>query len=149
MDNSMKKYASNILYSEDIQNACDAIMNIIDSDLLHVIAINYNWDDGFEVPNSIINNEYCSLSTALILFFDAEGELLLENKEVLKNSDMKEWVDFVSKLEKMIIDNRFQHRNIKYVPPLSKVQIFKLKKCYSTSNIFFEIVDGKSIDVKV
>ena len=28
-----------------------------DSELLHVIAGNYNWDNGFEIPYSILNND--------------------------------------------------------------------------------------------
>jgi hypothetical protein len=37
----------------------------------YVIA--YNWDDGFDVPNAIADNEYYDLGTALILFLLAEG----------------------------------------------------------------------------
>lgn len=57
-----------MLYSEDIKETIDKIEDITDSELLHIIAGNYNWDNGFEIPHSIINNENCDLGTALMIF---------------------------------------------------------------------------------
>lgn len=32
------------------------------------IAQNYNWDDGFDIPQAIVGNKYCDLGTALMEF---------------------------------------------------------------------------------
>ena len=55
---------------------------------MHIIAANYNWDNGFEIPYNIINNKNCDLGTALMIFYDADGYRVLENKEELKNPNI-------------------------------------------------------------
>ena len=51
MDNSKKEYVCKLLYSENKKDTIDEIKGIIDSELLHIIAGNYNWDNGFfEIP---------------------------------------------------------------------------------------------------
>lgn len=57
---------------------------IEDSELLHVIMVNYNWDDGFELPKSVLKNENCELSTALLIFYLVGGEeFLFEREQIL------------------------------------------------------------------
>lgn len=70
MDKSKTEYIYNLLYSEDKENVINQINSISDSELLHVIAGNYNWDNGFEIPYSIVNNENCDLGTALMMLMD-------------------------------------------------------------------------------
>ena len=88
MDNSKKEYVYKLLYSEDKKDTIDEIKCITDSELLHIIAANYNCDNGFEIPYNIINNKNCDLGTALMIFYDADGYRVLENKEELKNPNI-------------------------------------------------------------
>ena len=105
MDKSKKEYVYKLLYSENKKDTIDEIKSITDSELLHIIAGNYNWDNGFESPYNIINNKNCDLGTALMIFYDADGYRALENKEELKNPNLKEWVNFISEIEQQIINN--------------------------------------------
>jgi len=148
MDNSKKEYVYKLLYSENKEDNIDKIKGITDSELLHIIAGNYNWDNGFEIPYSIISNKNCDLGTALMIFYDAEGYKVLENREELKNPNLKEWINFILEIEEKILNNEFKANNIKFTPPLTKVQIFKLKK--TNPNItkgFIEESDGEVIGI--
>ena len=90
-------------------------------------AYNYNWDNGFKIPKKILLKDCCDLSTALMIFYSADGVRYLQNKDE-KNDNLKEWSVFIKDLYDMILENRFIKSDIKFVPPLSKVQVFKLKK---------------------
>lgn len=148
MDNTKKDYIYKLLYSEDEKDSIEKIKNIKDSRLLHIIAGNYNWDDGFEIPYSIICNANCDLGTALMIFYDAEGYSLLENREELRNSSFKEWSNFIFEVEKKILNNEFKFKNLKFIPPLTKVRIYKLKKNNPNINkVFIEESDGEVIDI--
>ena len=93
MEKSKKEYVYELLYSEDKDYTVSEIKGITNSELLHIIAGNYNWDNGFEIPYSIINNENCDLGTALMIFYDADGYRVLERTDELyttinKNSNL-------------------------------------------------------------
>ena len=148
MDNSKKEYVYKLLYSENKKDTIDAIKTITDSKLLHIIAANYNWDDGFEIPYNIINNDNCDLGTALKVFYDADGYRVLENREELNNSNSKEWTSFILQLEDRILNNKFNVNHIKFIPPLTKVQIFKLKKSNPNINkVFIEENNGEMVEI--
>ena len=83
------------------------------SEILHLIADNYNWDNGLEIPNSIIDNKYCDLGTALMLFYDADGYSVLENKKELENTDLKDWAAFIAKLLEKISADEFTMKHFK------------------------------------
>jgi len=128
MGSSKKEYAYKLLYSENKEDTINEIKGISDTELLHLIAGNYNWDNGFEIPYSIINNAKCDLGTALMIFYDADGYRVLENRDELKNPNLKQWTNFISEIEGKILNSKFQSSTIKFIPPLTKVQVFKLKK---------------------
>ena len=90
MDKSKKEYVYKLLYSENKKDTIDEIKSITDTELLHIIAGNYNCGNGFEIPYNIINNSNCDLGTALIIFFDDDGHRILENREELKNLNLKQ-----------------------------------------------------------
>ena len=77
-------------YTAQIKDTMDDIKDITDFELLHIIAGNYNCGNGFESPYNIINNSNCVLGTALIIFFDDDGHRILENREELKNLNLKQ-----------------------------------------------------------
>ena len=83
MEKSKKAYVYKLLYSEDKDYTVSEIKGITNSELLHIIAGNYNWDNGFEIPYSIINNENCDLGTALMIFYYADGYRVLERTDEL------------------------------------------------------------------
>ena len=148
MDNSKKEYVYKLLYSENKKDTIDKIKSIIDSELLHIIAGNYNWDNGFEIPYNIINNKNCDLGTALMIFYDADGYRVLENKEELKNSNLKEWANFISEIEEQLLKNKFKVNHIKFILPLTKAQIFKLKKNNpNITKVFIEKTYGDTVEI--
>lgn len=150
MDKSKKEYVYKLLYSKNRKDTIDEIKSITDFTLQHIIAGNYNWDNGFEIPYNIINNKNCDLGTALMIFYDADGYRALENKEELKNPNLKEWANFISKIGEKIINNEFKVNHIKFIPPLTKVQIFKLKKNNpSITKVFIEETDGCVVEIPI
>ena len=150
MDNFNKEYIYNLIYGEDKENIINTIDEIEDAKLLHIIAGNYNWDNGFEIPKSIINNKYCDLGTALMIFYDADGYRVLECQDELKNSNLEEWTHFIKELQKNILSNKYKVNNIKFIPPLTKVQIFKLKKSNSNINdVFLQESKGEVVEIPV
>lgn len=116
----------------------EEISKIDNSEDLHRILLDYNWDDGFEIPQRITDNKNCELSTALFAFELAEGLTYLQEKsESAYNSYKKDWFDFVSSLYSRILNGEFQKGNIKFKPDLTKVQIYKLKKFLDDKDFIF------------
>lgn len=150
MDNSKIEYVHKLLYSGNEEQIISEIEGISDGKLLHVIAGNYNWDNGFDIPYSIINNKSCDLGTALMIFYNADGYRVLENNDELKNPNLKQWANFISEIEKGILNNKFRGNSIKFIPPLTKVQIFKLKKNNpDIDKVFLEESDGEVIEMPI
>lgn len=148
MDNFKLEYVYNLLYSEDKESTVKEINSISDGKLLHVMAGNYNWDNGFEIPYSILNNDNCDLGTALMMFYDADGYRILEDEDELNNPNLVQWSNFISKIYKKISENKFKSSTIKFMPPLSKVQIFKLKKSKpNIDTIFLEESAGDFVEI--
>jgi hypothetical protein len=139
-----------IIYSDSKSNKINEIKKIENPEYLHIIAFHYNWDDGFEIPYAIIENKYCDFGTALMIFYLAEGNILL-NLELENNLNIysnKTWKDFLKYLYKKIINNDFINKNILYDPKLSKVELFKIKKKNpNILNIFFDQTPGKEINI--
>jgi len=73
MDAKQLKKLSDILRSESNTEAVKKVKSIMTEDELFVLLDNYNWDNGFEVPTEILSNPHCTLSTALLAFYRADG----------------------------------------------------------------------------
>ena len=69
------------LYNDTIPQAIKYVESIDNEASLLEYANNYNWDNGFEVPQAILQNRNCSLGIALLLFYSADRILYLEDKE--------------------------------------------------------------------
>lgn len=148
MNNYNNMNIDDIIYGEDKENIINTIDGIEDAKLLHIIAGNYNWDNGFEIPKSIINNKYCDLGTALMIFYDADGYRVLESREELNNLNLKQWSSFIIEIEDKILNNKFRTNEIKFIPPLTMIQIFKLKKKNPDINkLFIEESNGEFIEI--
>lgn len=136
-----------LLYEEDPNVSLQTLKNVVDSEFLHAYATNYNWDNGLLIPKTIIENPYCDLGTALLIFYNADGYTYLQNTEV-NESESNEWIEFLSMLFGRIKEGSFRCTSIPYNPPLTKVQKYKLKKeSPNVPMIFLEQSPGNKIDV--
>lgn len=87
----------------------------------------YNWDDGFDFPKSILSDPNCDLALALEVFDLADGYSFLQDYPELPKGD-SEWIDFVTKLMEDIINGKYPKTKKHYEIDLSKVQKYKLSK---------------------
>ncbi len=54
----------------------------------------------------IIDNKVCSLSTALLLFYRADGYVYLQEKNMETN--LSQWAEFIKKLYCLILMSKFE-----------------------------------------
>lgn len=86
----------------------------------------HNWDDGFELPEKILNNPKCDLALALEIFYLADGYAYLQNHA--ENTSQKEWKRFISDLYNDILSSKYAESGNKYEIPLTRVQKYKFRK---------------------
>lgn len=135
-----------LLYDTDNDELKRTICEIEEQEILYVYAYNYNWDDGFDIPQTVLDNEKCDLSTALLIFYRADGLSYLEDKS--DNANLPQWSFFIKRLYESIVNGKYQRGEIEFKVPLSKVQLFKLKKVITEKeNIFTENIEGKCLDI--
>lgn len=120
------KMIQNLLYTMSIESVKDTLSSCRNSKILHIYAYNYNWNNGFDIPQTIVDNPACSLGTALIVFYLADGYRYLSERN--ESSDIPDWLSFITNLYNHISAGNFADHSIAFYVPLSKVQIFKLKK---------------------
>ena len=83
-----------------------------------------------------------------MMFYDADGYRILLDKAELNNSNLVQWSNFISKIHDEILKNKLKASTIKFIPPLSKVQIFKLKKSNPNIDpIFLKESDGDFVEI--
>ena len=145
-ENKISKVKS-LLYDEYTKEEIQAIVSQIeDQEVLYVYTYNYNWDNGLEIPQLILNNDKCDLSIALLVFYSADGISYLFNKSY--NDRLPNWSSFIKKLYDSILAGKYQSGGVEFKVPLSKVQLFKLKKILTEKeSIFVENVVGKNLDI--
>lgn len=136
MSNEIKKIEETF----DIKLPLDYINKTTDNRKLHDIAIDYNWDDGLEVPNCILNNENCDLGTALMLFELAGGyDEYFCDIHGDKNYLPHDMHNFILNLKSRIENRDFKNQSINYIPNLTKTMQYKIKKIDpNIDNIFIE-----------
>jgi hypothetical protein len=130
-----KSIISDHLYNDSVSQAVKYVNTIKDEESLFIYAYNYNWDNGFDVPKAIVDNNACSLNIALMLFSAADGTLYLQDKE--GSDGTITWLAFIGDLYKRILNNEFQRGKASFDPQLSKVQEYKLKKALSAEELIF------------
>lgn len=146
MDKNKILQIKSLLYSMDNDAAKKIIYQTGDPEILYVYAYNYNWDNGFDIPQVILDNKQCDLSIALLIFYRADGLSYLANK--FDNGNLAQWSSFIKKLYTSILVGKYPKSTIGFEIPLTKVQIFKLKKLISPEeNIFVEHIAGKCLDI--
>ena len=94
-ENKVLKVKS-LLYNVDIDETKKAIFQIQDQEILYMYTYNYNWDNGFVIPQIILDNKKCDLSIALLIFYRVDGLRYLTNKS--DNEKLSHWFSFIKKL---------------------------------------------------
>ena len=120
---------------EDKQHIQAELLACKDKDLLHAFALEYDWNNGFDIPRAILSNPYCSLGTALVLFYQGDGYRYLTEKPA--SSDLPDWLAFISSLYADIKGGKYADTSVHFEVPLSKVQVFKLKKTLADDELVF------------
>lgn len=139
-----KEMIEQLLYNTEKKEILKAIDEIKDEKTLFVYAYNYNWDNGFEIPKEILNNSSCTLSIAMLLFWEADGLSYLLDKSL--NDNLPEWFAFISMLYDKIVNNMFINGMVACKVPLTKVQIFKLSKTLTAKEkIFVNNIEGEDM----
>lgn len=146
MDENKISSVKALLYDTDNDEVKRTIFQTEDQEILYVYAYNYNWDNGFDIPQIVLDNEKCDLSIALLIFYRADGLSYLEEKS--DNANLPQWSSFIKRLYDSILTGKYQRGEIEFKVPLSKVQLFKLKKIITEEeNIFTENIEGKCLDM--
>ena len=141
MDATKLNKLSYILYSESNAEAVKLVKSIDSEDELFILLDNYNWDDGFEVPEAIINHPNCTLPVALLAFYRADGiQYLLEGEAIFANHLSKPWEDFIKEVYDKILRKQYPQGSISFHPEITKIQKFKLNKLNPNLDSF--ILDG-------
>ena len=146
MDDIKLEVIEKLLYSSDSDETKKVLKNCEDNKFLFVYMYNYNWDNGFEIPEVVMNNSDCDLSTALLMFYRADGIAYLENKN--SKISLEKWKDFSDKLYSKIICGEYSESDIKFKAPLSKIQLLKLRKGLSDIEEIF-IREVGTIDLEI
>lgn len=149
MDAEQLKRLSNILYSESKAEAVKLVQSINSEDELFILLDNYNWGNGFEVPEAIITHPNCTLPIALLAFYRADGiRYLFEEEDTFKNRLSKSWEIFIKKVYDNLLKERYPSGSISYQPKITTIQKFKLKKLHLNINSFIlDGVSGKDVQI--
>ena len=144
--NQIKELES-LLYikeKDDVENILETISN---PEILYVYAYNYNWDNGFEIPRMILKNKNCELSTALLMFYRCYGYSFMMREN---NNNQSEWFLFTRELYESIVSQKYELGTIGFKVPLSKTQLFKIKKMLSKDDeIIVKSIPGVCLDIDV
>lgn len=83
-----------------------------------------------------------------MIFYSADGYRYLTEKN--KTSEIPDWLSFFSGLHDQICAGYFADASISFSVPLSKVQIFKLKKqLKENEQIFITPIVGENCDIPI
>ena len=146
MDEDRISSVKALLYDTDNDEVKRTIFQMDDQEILYVFVYNYNWDNGFDIPQTVLDNEKCDLSIALLIFYRADGLSYLTDKS--DNVNLPQWSSFIKRLYDSILMGKYQRGEIEFKVPLSKVQLYKLKKAMTEEeNIFIENIEGKCLDI--
>lgn len=146
MEESKVAMIKELLYDCTKDKAQSIIFQIRDSEILYVYMYNYNWNNGFEIPQMVLDSSACDLSIALLIFFSADGSSYLFDKSFNKN--LPQWFSFIKRLYNSILDKKYPNTGIEFKVPLPKVQIYKLEKMLAESEkIFIKNIEGKKLDI--
>ena len=143
MDAKQIKKLSDILRSESNAEAVKQVKSIKTEEELFVLLDNYNWDNGFEVPEAIINHPNCTLPVALLAFYRAEGiRYLFEGEDAFANRLSKSCESFIKEVYDKILKEQYPNGSVSFQPEITKIQKYKLNRLNPNLSSF--ILDGVS-----
>lgn len=149
MNNFRKIQIQQMIYDKSKEEILKDLEEFRDAEELYVFAYNYNWDNGFTIPKKILEKECCELSTALMMFYSADGIRYLKEKKY-SGGVSKEWYLFIKDLYEKIKNRKFVKGNIKFIPPLNKVQLFTLKKNLGEDEmVFIQVFGDEELNIVV
>jgi len=132
---------THLLYYGTKEEIAGFLKSCTSEEELCTFAYNYNWENGFAVPKMILENPICSLEVALIVFYSGDGfTFLTENTSTAVPND--EWSGFMRFLYNDIIRQRYPSGLTAFRVPLTKVQIYKLKKNENVNQVFITDIPG-------
>ncbi len=135
-----------LLHEENKKKRIEYLTSCQNDKELYVFAYNYNWEDGFEIPQAILNNMNCSLSTSLLIFHLADGMRKFDDD--FDTVKLKKWKDFLNKLYKSITEGNYKKNNVGFTVPMSKVEIYKAKKILKEKElVFITSIDGENCNI--
>jgi hypothetical protein len=85
----------------------------------------YNWDDGFIVPNAVMEHRECDLGIALKMFWLSEAAQLFSDSFDDSKSP-RQWIDFCRTLASLITTGTYVTSTITYMVPINSVAKRKL-----------------------
>ena len=88
----------------------------LNSTELHFLAEIYNWDDGIELLNWIIESEKCDKGTASMIFWRSVPDYYLEKNENDIQDYEKDIFNLINKVIQKFKSNNFNKSSIKYDP---------------------------------
>lgn len=88
----------------------------------------YNWDDGFALPQKLLDDPACDLALALEIFYLADGYACLCGLGEESGPQLPLWKEFVSRLYDEIQGGKYPQTESPFSVPLNRVQRYKLKK---------------------
>lgn len=140
------EFIEHLLYSSSEDEVIKEIKTLQSEEDLYIFITNYNWDNGFEIPDAVIANPNCTLSVALATFDLADGFSYLTSCDM--REELPDWNDFLTSLYEKIVNKDFKDGEIMYSPSLTRVEKFKLSKTLKENElIFIEDIPGKEIDI--
>ena len=144
MKPDIEKQVEELLDIESQEVLINKVAEITDECVLYRLGYSYNWDDGFAVPEAIIHNPNCHLSTPLAIFYLADGISYLKDRQAVEKSSLESWKRFIANLYDRIVNGGFERSCIGFTPPLGKVEAYKLKKELDLpEHIFLQKIEEK------
>ena len=69
MDENIIVNVKTLLCDADTDEVKRIISQTEDQEILYIYIYNYNWDNGFDIPQTVLDNKICDLSIALLIFY--------------------------------------------------------------------------------
>ena len=92
------------------------IFKTLNSTELHFLADIYNWDDGIEVLDWILDSNKCDKGTASMIFWRSSPDYYFEKPENEIEEHEKETFNLLKKIIQKFKDNKFRRSSLKYNP---------------------------------
>lgn len=96
------------------------------SDGLRALIRDYNWDDGFFLPQAILNDPACDLALALEIFYLADGYALLNGNA--EDCALTDWTAFICPLFENITKGRYLETGAAFAVPLNRTARYRFRK---------------------